>query len=92
MQRALAKAIALHGIGLYIYAGEDVPEGEQAEPEGQRSEIPAGLLEAARNAADEGRETFAAYWKGLTPAARKQLASELDDLKARTEKAEKVAA
>ena len=26
MQRALAKAIALHGIGLYIYAGEDLPE------------------------------------------------------------------
>lgn len=25
MQRALAKAIALHGIGLYIYAGEDLP-------------------------------------------------------------------
>lgn len=28
MQRCLAKAIALHGIGLYIYAGEDLPEGE----------------------------------------------------------------
>lgn len=27
MQRCLAKAIALHGIGLYIYAGEDVPQG-----------------------------------------------------------------
>jgi Protein of unknown function (DUF1071) len=25
MQRCLAKAIALHGLGLYIYAGEDVP-------------------------------------------------------------------
>jgi len=25
MQRALAKAIALHGIGLYIYNGEDLP-------------------------------------------------------------------
>ena len=25
MQRCLAKAIALHGIGLYIYAGEDIP-------------------------------------------------------------------
>ena len=25
MQRCLAKAIALHGIGLYIYSGEDVP-------------------------------------------------------------------
>lgn len=26
MQRCLAKAIALHGLGLYIYAGEDMPE------------------------------------------------------------------
>jgi len=26
MQRCLAKAIALHGIGLYIYAGEDIPD------------------------------------------------------------------
>ena len=25
MQRVLAKAIALHGLGLYIYAGEDLP-------------------------------------------------------------------
>ena len=34
MQRCLAKAIALHGIGLYIYAGEDLPEGstEPAKP------------------------------------------------------------
>jgi hypothetical protein len=28
MQRCLAKAIALHGIGLYIYAGEDIPVDE----------------------------------------------------------------
>lgn len=33
MQRCLAKAIALHGLGLYIYAGEDLPEGyEKATP------------------------------------------------------------
>lgn len=33
MQRCLAKAIALHGIGLYIYAGEDVPKDtESANP------------------------------------------------------------
>ncbi len=25
MQRCLAKAIALHGVGLYIYSGEDIP-------------------------------------------------------------------
>ena len=29
MQRCLAKAIALHGLGLYIYAGEDLPEDEE---------------------------------------------------------------
>lgn len=28
MQRCLAKAIALHGIGLYIYSGEDIPNVE----------------------------------------------------------------
>ena len=29
MQRCLAKAIALHGLGLYIYAGEDTAPGEE---------------------------------------------------------------
>jgi hypothetical protein len=29
MQRCLVKAIALHGLGLYVYAGEDLPEGEE---------------------------------------------------------------
>jgi hypothetical protein len=31
MQRCLAKAIALHGLGLYIYAGEDVPEEDKVQ-------------------------------------------------------------
>ena len=31
IQRSLTKAVARHGLGLYIYAGEDLPEGE-AEP------------------------------------------------------------
>jgi hypothetical protein len=29
IQRAITKAIARHGLGLYIYAGEDLPEGEE---------------------------------------------------------------
>ena len=32
IMRCLAKAIAMHGLGLYIYAGEDLPEGEKPEP------------------------------------------------------------
>lgn len=29
IQRSLTKAVARHGLGLYIYAGEDLPEGEE---------------------------------------------------------------
>lgn len=32
IQRSLTKAVARHGLGLYIYAGEDLPE-EEKEPE-----------------------------------------------------------
>jgi hypothetical protein len=32
IQRCLVKAIALHGLGLYIYAGEDLPQTERPEP------------------------------------------------------------
>lgn len=31
IQRSLTKACARHGLGLYIYAGEDLPESEQTE-------------------------------------------------------------
>lgn len=31
IQRSITKAIARHGIGLYIYAGEDLPESENAQ-------------------------------------------------------------
>lgn len=33
IQRSLTKALARHGLGLYIYAGEDLPEEEKKEKE-----------------------------------------------------------
>ena len=33
IQRCLVKAIALHGLGLYLYAGEDLPEADMARRE-----------------------------------------------------------
>lgn len=33
IQRSLTKACARHGLGLYIYAGEDLPEGDDAQPD-----------------------------------------------------------
>jgi hypothetical protein len=52
IQRCLVKAISLHGLGLYIYAGEDLPDGaestteseektKEAERESDRSNDPA---------------------------------------------------
>lgn len=33
IQRSLTKAVARHGLGLYIYAGEDLPEDDTTNPE-----------------------------------------------------------
>lgn len=41
--RCLAKAIAMHGLGLYIYAGEDLPEGEDA-PAPKKTGVMADVL------------------------------------------------
>ena len=44
IQRCLVKAISLHGLGLYIYAGEDLPDGaEQAEEAPQQPTEPDRL-------------------------------------------------
>jgi hypothetical protein len=46
IQRALTKACARHGLGLYIYAGEDLPE-DSAEPEKKAAAKPAPKKQAA---------------------------------------------
>ena len=49
MQRCLAKAISLHGIGLYIYAGEDLPEEEtkvKVKPSSTKITPTAGAMDA----------------------------------------------
>lgn len=60
MQRCLVKAIAFHGLGLYIYAGEDLPEGEaKPEPEngmGKGPRIPATV--GAWEAMDADMQVF----------------------------------
>jgi hypothetical protein len=49
IQRSLTKAIGRHGLGLYIYAGEDLPEVETSEEDKIRLEE---LVESARNTAE----------------------------------------
>ena len=39
IQRALVKAIALHGLGLCVYAGEDLPEHGRAQPQVRNASV-----------------------------------------------------
>jgi hypothetical protein len=66
MQRCLAKAIALHGIGLYIYAGEDLPEAPP-EPSGMPEKTRADYL-ATIDSASTKKELEAAYKKAKAAA------------------------
>lgn len=51
IQRALTKAIARHGLGLYIYAGEDLPEGEEKEEKTEKQ-----IVEEEWRQSEEGKE------------------------------------
>lgn len=81
MQRALVKAIALHGLGLYIYAGEDVPLGDAASESGERSAAEEKALQAMRDAAMAGTERLRKAWADAQPDMRRALAGELASLK-----------
>jgi len=59
MQRCLAKAIALHGLGLYIYNGEDVPPDLQEDitqtPKVSNIPAPAKAVEKAKATKTAGK-------------------------------------
>lgn len=86
MQRCLAKAIALHGLGLYIYAGEDLPEEDKKEPQ---PKLTAEQIKQAKDALadcetmEQLRDTFNAFdettravTKEFALALRKKLEAE----------------
>lgn len=51
IQRSITKACGRHGLGLYIYAGEDLPEGEEPEPPRKPAQPPKPASEQKRMAA-----------------------------------------
>lgn len=63
IMRCLAKAIAMHGLGLYIYAGEDLPEGEEPTPVHD-----AGIVTAI--ASTDSLKALGDLWKSLTVEQR----------------------
>lgn len=66
IQRSITKAIARHGLGLYIYAGEDLPDdnAEQPKPPHATELTPEQL--SAKDRAGKAADKL-----GMTPAQRK---------------------
>ena len=56
IQRATVKAIARHGLGLYIYAGEDLPE-IKTKPEDAKPEYLESIKKACSEISNEGKLT-----------------------------------
>ena len=72
IQRSLTKAVARHGLGLYIYAGEDLPEDTKNELENLKEEIkkyPNAL------------EVVSKHGKKLSECNEEELNKILDELK-----------
>ena len=82
IQRSLTKACARHGLGLYIYAGEDLPEDEaDAEREAKQAEANARAAERNANAAKAKVTTAAKVGldrKAMLNAAMEKLGCNLD--------------
>jgi len=71
IMRCLTKAIAMHGLGLYIYAGEDLPESEKVEPNPEVLAQIASVTDAA---------ALVTLFKSFDPAIR---AAHMDAFSAR---------
>jgi hypothetical protein len=78
MQRCLAKAIALHGIGLYIYSGEDIPESEKVEETITDKDIE--LAKVSLYTANNDGKLKEAFFK-LTPQMQDKLRDYANELK-----------
>jgi hypothetical protein len=81
MQRCLVKAIALHGLGLYIYAGEDLPPADSDQRELRLQEL--------RDASLNGLEALRIAWTALPKEMQAALKSETVSLAKAAEAADK---
>ena len=74
IQRSLTKACARHGLGLYIYAGEDLPDGEKPEPQERPSTQDAAERLAARQLCQQAVKGWCQRNNGDEKACWQQIA------------------
>lgn len=63
IQRSLTKALARHGLGLYIYAGEDLPEDEKIETIEKVTDVEAKTIYALIQKNGRDLNKFLEYFK-----------------------------
>jgi hypothetical protein len=66
IQRSITKAIARHGLGLYIYAGEDLPDDNAEPPKPPQATELTPEQQAAKDRAGKAADRL-----GMTPTQRK---------------------
>ena len=74
MMRCLVKAIACHGLGIKVYAGEDLPSDTE-------KPVPSNPAAEAKMLACKTLEQMVKVWTELSPEERKSVAHIKDDLK-----------
>jgi hypothetical protein len=71
IMRCMTKALSLHGLGLYIYAGEDLPEGAPSPTDAEDEAFEEKHLEALREAAFDGMSALQDAFKEIPVSAAK---------------------
>jgi Protein of unknown function (DUF1071) len=71
LMRCMTKALGLHGLGLYIYAGEDLPEGAPSPTDAEDEAFEEQHLHALRDAALSGMDALAAAFKAIPTSQAK---------------------
>ena len=76
IQRSLTKAVARHGLGLYVYAGEDLPDDEKEaknpREEKKAKKVDIDTIVLAVNMA-KTKDELVKIWQGLDPDTRVEL-------------------
>lgn len=85
IQRSLTKAAARHGLGLYIYAGEDLPETESVQEAERIERAELDKAKAEINAANS-RNELTVVWNKYAPLKTNQ-----EFIKAVTERSKNIA-
>ena len=85
IQRSLTKAVARHGLGLYIYAGEDLPNDDNEQPVAADTSVIDHITEQEQEVLKalcirKGLDPNTAFPKGLDKLTAKQYAEAVQKL------------